>query len=261
MSWPVPLVFVNGVPDGQVPADDPAVTHGMAVFEVARTYNDVPFRLDRHLGRLAGSAKFFGIPWRQALVEIEIAQALSASSGDRSVAITLTAGGLRIVRVAPIDLARVGTPVRLASCRWTPPSWLPGWVKHTARAPWLLAVRAAAVDEVLFVDDLGYWTEASRSNLVVVRQGHAQTPPDDGRILRGVTRGALLDAAKEAGIQVVETPVLAGHCDELYVVSTLKELAPVASLDGVNHVGPGPIGAALASAFHRLVQRETQEVG
>lgn len=265
MQVSVPVRFVNGAPGGQIPADDPAITQGMAVFEVVRTYNDVPFRLERHLARLRDSAGFFDIPFRGALVEIEVEQALSASSGDRSVSITLTGGGLRVVRVNPIDPARVGTPIHLASCVWTPAPWLPGWVKHTSRAPWLLAVRDAAkraelvqqaVDEVLFVDAAGYWTEANRSNVFAVREGVLLTPPDDGRILRGITRGAVLDAARQAGIETREVPVLSGPCDELYVASTLKSFAPVATLDGAKLAATGPIGALVRAALAQLVQRE-----
>lgn len=268
-SASVPLCWVNGVRGGEIPAYDPAVTQGMAVFEVVRTYNDVPFRLERHLARLADSAQFFGIAFSASRVEGEIAQALSASSGDRSVSITLTGGGFRVVRVNPIDATRVGTPIHLASCRWTPPAWLPGWVKHTSRAPWLLAVQSAhraaqatgkIVDEILFVDHDGYWTEANRSNVFAVRGGVLLTPPDDGRILRGITRGAVLDAAKFAGIVAQETPVLNGPCEELYVASTLKSLASVATLDGLDLPGVGPVGREVQAALKSLIQRETGQL-
>ena len=94
------------------------------------------------------------------------------------------------------------------------------------------------------------------ANVFVVRQGVILTPPDDGRILRGVTRAALLDAARAEGLAIREEAVRAGPCDEFYVASTLKELAPVVRLDGRPVAGAGPAGAALAAAFDRLRARE-----
>ena len=66
----------------------------------------------------------------------------------------------------------------------------------------------------------------------------------------------VLDAAESVGLAVAERPL---HRDEpfeeLYCSSTLKELAPVATLDG-QPVGGGPLGAALHEAFRGLVARE-----
>lgn len=130
-------------------------------------------------------------------------------------------------------------------------------MKHTSRLGWTLATQHAQVDEMLWVAPDGTWTECSRSNLVVVRQGIASTPPDDGRILRGVTRATLLEAAADAELQIVEAPVRARACDEMYVVSTLKELAPVASLDGALMPGWGPVGRELARALAARIRQFT----
>jgi branched-subunit amino acid aminotransferase/4-amino-4-deoxychorismate lyase len=251
------FVLVDGQPVDVLPVDDPAVTQGLAVFEVARTYQGRPFRLPTHLERLRASAAFCGIDWPEACLTAEVASLLDQVEGEQSIHIMLTGGGRRIVRVVPLDLGRVGSPLRLASCAFTPPPWMPGWVKHTARAPWLMAVRSAGVDEVLFHDETGLWTEANRSNIVAVRNGLAITPPDDGRILRGVTRGALLDAARREQLPLVESPLPAGPVDELYVVSTLKEFAPVSVLDGVQLGGWGPVGTALAAALRRIIEAES----
>ena len=95
----------------------------------------------------------------------------------------------------------------------------------------------------------GDWTEANRSNVFVVRDGIVLTPPDDGRILQGVTRDGLIEAGRAAGIPIHETPVAAGPCDELYLCSTLKELSPVIALDGSPSAGAGPVGTRLLAAF------------
>lgn len=148
-------------------------------------------------------------------------------------------------------MSRAGAPVRVVTRPWSPSPWLPGRVKHTSRMPWVLAARQAGVDEVIWIAPDGLWTEANRSNLFVVRGGVFLTPPDDGRILQGVTRDALLAAARAVGVDAREEPVPAGPCDELYLASTLKELAPVVEIDGYPGPGAGPIGAAVLAEFRR----------
>jgi branched-chain amino acid aminotransferase len=243
------MVLVDGA-TGVLPTDDPALTLGFAVFETLRTYDGVPFRLDAHLARLAHSATFCGIPYDEAAIRADIATVLTSGPHAAKLNVYLTGGGHRVVRAEPLDLARVGAPVRVVTRPWCPPAWLPGTIKHTSRLAWVLAARG--VDEVLW-EDRGGWTEANRSNVFVVRGGVLLTPADDGRILRGVTRAALLDAARSIDLPVSEGHVPVGPCDELYLASTLKELAPVVEVDGQPGPGGGPVGAALLAAFRARI--------
>jgi branched-subunit amino acid aminotransferase/4-amino-4-deoxychorismate lyase len=119
-------------------------------------------------------------------------------------------------------------------------------------------LRREAVDEVLWRGVDGCYTEGSRSNLFAVLGERVLTPPVDGRILAGVTRGALIEAGRSVGLEVFESAVHpAMSIDELYATSTLKELAPVVLLDGVDGPGGGPVGRRLHSAFRALVARES----
>lgn len=250
------VVLLDGEPApdgrGRLALDDPALTLGWAVFETLRTYGRRPFRLDLHLARLAASAAWMGIPCPVDVVAAELAAVAAAVPGESRLNVHLTGGGHRIVRATPLDLSRSGAPVRCVTRDLPLTPWLPGRVKHTSRAAWELAARAAGVDEVLWRGPDGDWTESNRSNLFVVRGGVLRTPPDDGRILQGVTRDTVLAVARELGVPTREEPVPAGPCDEIYLASTLKELAPVVELDGAPAPGAGPVGAAVLDAFRRL---------
>ncbi len=243
------MILVDGAP-GAVPGDDPGLLSGMAVFEALRTYQRRPFRLAAHLHRLRASAGWFGIAVPNDEVFAREVEAVIASSPvELVIVILLTEGGHRVIRSRPVDPSRAGGVIRLATIPFEAPAWLPGWVKHTNRAGWLLAARQRRVDEVLLVGSDGTWTEANRSNILAVRDGVLHTPPVDGRILDGVTRRVLLECAAAAGIPVAETPMAPGSWDELYVCSTLKELAPVVLVDGLVAAGAGPIGAKLHALF------------
>ncbi len=245
---------------GGFDVDDGALWTGAGVFETLRTVTTASGRrvlcLDDHLDRLASSAAFFGWAWDRAATERELrGLAATEPSGDLKLNVLLTESQ-RLLRALPLDLARIGAPARCATMPVAPIPWLPGHVKHTSRVGWLLAVRQASrtlgepVDEVIWRDEAGCWTEANRSNLIAIRGGELWTAPLDGRILAGVTRARVLAAARSLGVTVhEEAPSAAELWDELYLCSTLKELAPVVRLDGRDGPGPGPVGESVRAAM------------
>jgi len=254
-------VIVNGSnsPDGKatIDADDLGITRGLAVFETLRTYRGIPFRVEEHAARLAASLEFFGIePVAFTIFSEEVARALApvcAAGHEAMVRITITPSGLRLVRAAPVP-PQPGR-LRAATATWQVPAGV-GATKHCSRAFSYAARARARTDEVIWVDPDGFALEGTRSNVFAVRDGVLCTPPADGRILSGITRGALLDAAELAGIPTSEAPLRLESLDELYFSSTLKELIPISELDDAPAAGQGPVGKAAAEAFAELVDME-----
>lgn len=251
-------VLVNGIrsSDGRVSldADDPGLLLGHGVFETMRTYGGVVFALEAHLRRLTQSAETVGVvmPSLHILKE-EILRVVEARKGESVVRLTLTVGGMRMVRAGALPSLPPG--LRCATRSWAPVPWLPGTAKHNSRLNSLMAVRDAGVDEVLWVDKDGFLLEGTRSNVFGVVEQTLWTPPLDGRCLAGVTREFLLHLAQELGISVREHPMQsAQRFDELYLSSTLKELTPIIEMDGKSVQGSGPIGDRLSSAFAAAVR-------
>ncbi|MEE2750052.1 MAG: aminotransferase class IV [Myxococcota bacterium] len=253
------VLRVRGAEQPVIAADDPGLMLGLTVFDTLRCYDGVPFRLDAHLDRLEASAVAMGIALvDRGRVREEI---LSVCRDDWRVRYMVTAGGAHVVDAAPLDPARVGAPLKAARIAWSPAPGLAGSVKHGSRAGWILTAQKLGVDEVLLVDEESVLLEANRSSVFGVIGGEVYTPALDGRMLDGVTRSALLEAGAEAGIVCHETQLDAyAEYEELYLASTLKELAPVTELDGVAGPGAGPVGARLHAAFRALVARETARV-
>ncbi len=247
-------VWVDGVEGAGVPAEDPGFTLGMSVFDTARSYGLAPFRLGAHLDRLYASAAGAGIPTPdRGLLEAEIAAGLLP---DAVIRVALTAGGHRVLSIRPVDPGRIGRPLRVARVSWPAVPGMPDWIKRGSRMGWLLAARSLGVEELLLVRG-GRILEASRSSVIAAIGGVLVTPPLTGEQLASVTRAAMLDAAAAAGLPVEEAPLpAAGDFDELYLASTLKELAPVSELDGLPGPGGGPCGEALHAAFRELVREE-----
>jgi branched-subunit amino acid aminotransferase/4-amino-4-deoxychorismate lyase len=247
------VLLVNGVP-GAIPADDLGLVRGLSVFDTFRTYGLVPFRLEAHLSRLIAAAEAMDIPVPGRVFNIQVV--LDNLEPDCRIRVLITGSGNWVLDVAPFDLNRIGAPLSVAAIPWCPPAYLPSAIKHTNRAEWQMACRDLGVDEVLLVEN-GTILEANRSNVIGVIDGRLCTPPVVGRALAGVTRAAMLEAAARIGLRLDEArlPVDAPF-EELYLSSTLKELAPVSSIGGHDGPGGGPMGAELHAAFRELVAEE-----
>ena len=96
--------------------------------------------------------------------------------------------------------------------------------------------------------------EGTSSNLFVVRDGVIATPPLSDNILPGITRGLILELARQAGFMVEERAIALtelDHADEVWISSSTRELMPVVAIAGkmVASGTPGPIARQLQHAF------------
>ncbi len=99
--------------------------------------------------------------------------------------------------------------------------------------------------ETILYNAAGELTEASASNVYVVKGGRVATPPLQGQILAGVTRALLLQILRaEGSIPVAERAVLLTElrdADEVWLSSSTRNVAPVTSIDG-QPVADGQVG-------------------
>jgi branched-subunit amino acid aminotransferase/4-amino-4-deoxychorismate lyase len=234
--------------EARVPVTDPAFTVGWAIFEtMSATGGQIP-RLGAHLDRLAQSADAALIPMpSRALLEAELTALAQAHGGGCRLRLTLTGGGARVIVAEDLEEGRLFRPVRAVRGPHVDDPFLGGAVKHTSRAPWIVAVKRSGADEVLRVDAQGRFTEATTAAIVAVVDGVIWTAPHDGRILASTTLNELLDRAASLNLRVHrEGALAAGPWDGLYVASTTRVLAPVVELDGVALPGWDPVGKLLA---------------
>ena len=114
--------------------------------------------------------------------------------------------------------------------------------------------------EALLIRD-GKLLEGSSSNVWLVRDGLVATPPEQGCMLTGITRFAVIDACREAGVPVVERDISAdelARADELWISSSLRELRAVTCVDGrtLGDGGTGPIYRRVLAALQTIKARE-----
>jgi branched-chain amino acid aminotransferase len=103
----------------------------------------------------------------------------------------------------------------------------------------------------------GYVTEATSSNVFMVKNGTLITPSLDAGLLSGVTRGLVLELAAAQHISIEERNVLPDellNSDECFITSTTKAVLPVNQISDTKFPEvPGPITKQIMDAYRRFV--------
>lgn len=270
--------------DAKISVFDHGLLYGDGVFEGLRAYSGNIFRLEQHLTRLYESALaiMLTIPVSPAELGQVIKDTLlrnSISDGYIRVVITRGAGSLGIdpdktadpqviviadhIQLYPKELYENGMEIVTASTIRNHPAALNPRIKSLNYLNNILAKlegKRAGCLEALMLNHRGEVAECTADNIFLVRRGELLTPPTDAGILEGVTRGAVIELAHQAGITVREI-TLTRHdvyvADECFLTGSGAEIIPVIKVD-MRTIGSGVVGSMtrqLSQAFHRLVRQ------
>ena len=122
-------------------------------------------------------------------------------------------------------------------------------------------VLRVSIDLALFNNLLSNLGLAGMGDAFMInREGTLQTPSIDAGILEGVTRNAIIELARAAGMTVREL-ALTRHdvyaADECFLTGTAAEVIPVVKCDGrpIGSGKPGPVTRQLRERFQQLVRQ------
>jgi branched-subunit amino acid aminotransferase/4-amino-4-deoxychorismate lyase len=260
-------ILVDGRPvdpeQGAVRPLDPGLL-GQGVYESIRTYDRVPFALERHLDRLAAGARALDIDCPVAALAAEVGEAVVrlAPAGEARIRIVLTAGGTRVVSADALP-DRSGEREQGISAVSLPWPRLPGGPTEGVKASSTAAsrvglahARAQGADTGLWLTPDGRVQEALAANVFALVDGTLVTPPLADGALGGVTRAELLGWAAEDGIPVAERSLprtALAAAPEAFVSATSEPVVPLVQLDGAPLGGgaPGPLTRRLQELFER----------
>ena len=215
--------------------------------------------LDAHLTRLdASTRELFGKSLPES-VRARLAAALAGRpSGRLRVTVRPFGGPLRVT----IEIVPEGPAAQTAVLR---PVVVPGGLgAHKWRDRRLLAAlgeqsRLAPGEHLLIQDSSGDVLETDRASVFAVIRGVLRTPPADGRLLPGVTRAAVLQLARGAGIHVAEEPMSIERlrrASEVFVTNSVHGVVPARFQSGSAGPeaawAPGPVTTQLRAALARL---------
>ena len=119
----------------------------------------------------------------------------------------------------------------------------------------------AGADEALMLDPHGFVATCNSTHFFIVRKGEVWT--SSGKYcLGGITRGLVLEVAREAGLAAVEkdfslTDVYGA--DEAFVTGTFAGIVPVREVDGRELTCRGPMVERLQQLYRERVERDATE--
>ncbi len=118
----------------------------------------------------------------------------------------------------------------------------------------------AGVKEAWFVEKDGTITEASSSNVYIVKDKTIITHPEGENILGGITRATVLRLARDSQIKIEERKFTldeALKADEAFMTSTSMGAIPVVEIDG-KKLGSGKVGE-ISKKLHELYEQYAKE--
>jgi branched-chain amino acid aminotransferase len=261
----VSMTNVNGLitptADARVPVLDRGFLYGDSIYEVFRTYRGIPLFYDAHWQRFENSAALIrmrlGISKDQltsAIRETIAATNAPQLGADVYVRYIVTRGEgpvdlfpapeietryVIIVRTVPvwnpIYYSR-GVTAAIATTRRNPASALDPNIKggnYLNNVLGVMEARALGADDCIMLNEVGFVTEASNSNVFFVIDGDLVTPAQTAANLRGLTKAALHEACRSHGLPTSEADIAAAdlpRATECFITSATREVMPVASL-------------------------------
>lgn len=263
-----------------VSALDASVQHGVGLFETMLAGDGRVFRLDRHMARLCESARALGLSdslrddrLREVVALVVERSGLAEGESRARVRLTLTGGDLNLLsRTArgpvdptifiactpatryPPEMVERGVRAVVADYKANPLDAFAGHktIFYWARLHELQKASAKGAAEAIVLQVTNHVSGGAVSNLFIVRDGALVTPiarSEEERgavpspVLPGVTRGFIIEAAREMGLgcgrrMVAIADVL--DADEVFLTNSSWGVLPVIAIEGKTIAGGVP---------------------
>ena len=262
---------------------DHGLLYGDGVFEGIRAYHGRVFKLKEHIDRLFCSAKaiLLTIPRsHREIMEATLETCRRNKIRDGYIRLLVTRGrgtlGLNpnrcktpsIIIIAdkiqlyPVEMYERGMDIVTVPTTRNLINAVNPAIKSLNYLNNILAkieANNAGVEEAIMLNAEGFVAECTGDNIFIVKGNQLQTPPLSAGALYGITRGVVMDLAREAGLQVSE-PNLTRYdlfnADECFLTGTGAEIIPVVKIDGriIGSGQPGPMTKLLVQKYHALTE-------
>ena len=286
-------VYINGQfldqADAKISVFDHGFLYGDGIFEGIRLYSGCIFRLEEHLERLEYSAKaiLLDLPWTRKQISdatCETCRVNGLKDGYIRLVVSRGVGSLGLspkscaspqliiiadkIQLYPPEFYEQGLKIITVPTRRCNPAALPPTIKSLNYLNNILAKIEAqnlGYHEAVMLNDQGYIAECTGDNLFLVHKGKLLTPPFSAGALSGITRGAVLDIAKQLKMPVEEknlTRYDAWIADEIFITGTAAEVVAIIEMDG-RVIGTGKPGATtkkITAAFKRIVKKDGTKI-
>lgn len=275
--------------EAKISVFDHGFLYGDGVFEGIRAYKGRVFKLKEHIDRLYESAQSITLDIsisKEELIKLVINTLRINNLRDAYIRIVVSRGvgdlgldprkckksSLIIIadkiKLYPEEMYEKGLEIITVSTRRNIPDALSPRIKSLNYLNNILAkieTNLAGVLEGIMLNSQGYVAEATGDNIFLVKNNILFTPSVGCGILKGITRDAVIEIAKNAGMKVEEvllTTYDVYNAEECFLTGTAAEVIPVVKVDGriIGCGVPGKITLKLLESFHNLTKREGIEI-
>ena len=262
---------------------DHGFLYGEGVYETMRTFNGQPFLFERHMQRLRNSSGMLSLavplsdadlrdrcrdtmraaglgggPTTEAYLRVLVTRGVGDLSYDSAACPVPTVIVIAKPQIdLPAEVYEWGVAIAIVPIVRNHPGSVNPLIKSNNLLNNALAMQEAVrrgAFEGVMRNYRGELAECTQSNLFVVKDGVALTPPLDAGLLPGITRAFLFEIAAEAGILMREA-VLGDadllEADEVFLTNTTRGVLPATRVDEhtVGKGRPGPVTRALSDAY------------
>ena len=271
--------------NAKVSVFDHGLLYGDGVFEGIRIYDGLIFKLKEHIDRLYQSAHtiMLTIPMSKNEMIDAIKKTLRENKlKDAYIRLVVTRGvgdlGLDPrkclkatviiitdkIKLYPLEFYKKGMEIVTIPTQRTIHEAINPQIKSLNYLNNILAkVEAinAGVEEAVMLNSEGYVAECTADNIFIVKKDALFTPPIHVGVLRGITRGAVMDIARLKQIPVYEeilTRYDLFNADECFMTGTAAEIIPVVKIDGrvIANGKPGKMTLTLINEFHKITRKD-----
>jgi len=203
-----------------------------ADFDLLETLSWTPergfFLLDRHLNRMADSARHFGYACDPATLRRALDRGVLSSTGPQRLRLLLARDGTVRVECKPLEPARRPARITFASAPINPTD---GFLYHKTTNRKIYddakpSRLAAAVDDVVLWNVDRQVTESTIANIVAEIDGRRLTPPVECGLLPGTFRAQLLaESTIEEGIITIDQ---LRSAPQVWLINSVREWWPAA---------------------------------
>lgn len=267
--------------DNLVNIEDRAYQFGDGIYEVVGVYNKELFLMDEHLERLLRSANEINIklPFTKQEIKKKLLKLVAINGVVEGMVYLQVSRGVAprshelpnpettpvvIAYTKPLgDLSKLqnegSTAILTEDIRW-----LRCDIKSLNLLPNVLAKQKAVENnsiEAIFHRD-NIVTEASSSNVFMVKSGELFTHPANNYILNGITRQKVIQICRDVNVKVREESFTAETLlqgDEVFITATKLDVVPITKIDD-KEIGkglPGSITLNILDEFRSITSSGT----
>lgn len=267
--------FVNKE-EATVSVFDHGLLYGDGIFEGIRAYNGRVFKLVEHIDRLYYSAKAIAlnIPIsKEEMIKATAETCKINNLSDAYIRLVVTRGvgdlGLNPNNCTVPQIIIIASSIKLYPEQYYTEGMSLITVPttrnhHNAINPAIkslnylnnilakIEAHNAGAEEAIMLNSQGYVAECTGDNIFIIKGNTLITPPLSAGALYGITRGTVIDIAKEIGMDIQEPDLTrydVYNADECFITGSAAELVPIVKVDG-RQIGEGKPG----SKFNQLLQ-------